>query len=181
MMTNLRNILSTIAFFCLVVFLVYKCSTGGTSKEDILKLDGRTIGTVIYKGGTKLEMEYEIDGLKYILKKSRPYTSIQNGEQFQIAYNPHNKNDAIPIYYEPVINEGIFETTNSLGDINWDINNYFTNQQIIGFDYKVNGIEYHKAQVIEFGTEKGDIILDRLYPVMYNVKNPKIAYILLDK
>lgn len=144
-----------------------------TESIEALKEYGlRTVGIIEPYGGNVI-CRYKIDDTPYEFKKSQPFSGLQEGEMYEVAYALDDKENAAVLYENPILPDSIFFLeTNSI-----EVKEQAINSRRFYFKYSVNGKSYQRYQKYKSG-EKVDE--NNTYMVKYSNMNPKIAYLIID-
>lgn len=160
---KLKNWISIIGLAIpIVAFMIYSKAVSDEYKE-IRKKGKKTIGEItVY--GSNITCTFRIRGVEKMKEMSTPHESIRDGERYYVYYY-----DPIPDRYyinfsEPVIDNTLFKETRTIEiDPGGDY---------LFFKYQVGGKSYERYQEAIEGLQES-----ATYPVFYNAKDPKIAYV----
>lgn len=147
-------------------------------QKSLLKKGNVTIGMCVYKDKSPLDYKqrqnvtwiYKIDGA-FFKKNTNASGDIQNGEFFNIYYNPSKKSETIIAYTEFIL-KGTYENT-----VSSYIHKCLLDNNVISFGYDANGKKHKRNQFVK-SIDK--INFNANYLVKYKKNTPKIAYIILD-
>ncbi len=167
-----KNILSLIGLVAIfgAIGLLYFIQT--SYMKQVKDRGSRTIG-VIESVGSNIICRYTIDGADYEYKKSQPFSGLQDGEVYEIAYFPDEKERVVILYESPILPDSIhFNETHSI-----KVKELWINNGRFQFLYIVDGKTYDRYQKYKNGQKVNG---GNSYLVKYNPSNPKIAYLIFE-
>ncbi|NQX82998.1 MAG: hypothetical protein HRT66_13540 [Flavobacteriaceae bacterium] len=148
--------------------LVYNLFYQRDHSEWLLNNGIKTEGRCINRGGSLL-WSYKIGNEWIDNVEPRPYDSFENGEWFEIYYNPDDNED-IQVAYDKFILKGEYINTKSES-----LKMHWYNKRNVYFLYFIDGEKHVRYQKINYDD---NIDLEKTYLVKYKKNNPDIAYIL---
>ena len=157
-----RNTMIYLVSFFLISLFIYSIREQGKAHDWLMKHGKRTTAQISLKG-SNIEYTYFVNGKAYTHLTSKPAVSVETGEQYEVLYDSSNVDECIILFAKPVIsNKEDFTVT-------WTtITEEVSINEAIRFTYQVAGQEYERYQ---------RLIKGKNYKVLYQSKNPKIAYI----
>ena len=140
-----------------------------------MKSHYKVIGEIINVRYKVVEVEYEINGKKYVYNDSKPYKNLVKSENYECFVSKIDLTNAIVLYNKPFIDtiEYKYDTIKAS-----NINPLFENERHILFKYIVDEEEFERIQSYKLYTRPKN--LTNLV-VIYRVDNPSIGYLVNSK
>lgn len=171
---KIKTVLIIVVVISFPFFLWKTCSYLRNDYLRLVKEGKRTVG-IVTSVGSSVALEYEVNNIKYKTGSQKPYSNIESGERFEVAYDSLDPSHSTALFFRPVINESDFGRTESIAvtDLKGSSN--------VEFSYSVgNETYYNYASIPEFFDESIDIYNNKKFLVRYNKTRPHVAYIYLD-
>lgn len=170
---TIHSILALLGMFLIVCIIIY---FDAKDTDEIIQNGAKTIGNMSPRLG-KVFVTYKLDTRECSNYQNSPFSGIQEGEKYVIIADKRNFNNILIEFDKPVIlrkDINCFRRTN-IQLIEKDLFNYGRD---VKFSYLVKGILYKRFQKMPIN-QKIDFSEKNTYEVIYDVRNPKIAYLSL--
>lgn len=169
----LQSILAILGM-CLVVYIFIWIDQKETN--EILQNGVKTIG-VMYPRLGKVFVRYRVGAKEYSTYQNSPFSSIQKGEKYVITVDKRDFNNILIQFDKPVIlakDLVYFRKTrgHSIETL------FFEYDGDIKITYKIRDQLFERFQRISMNF-KIDYSKSSVYEIIYDVRNPQIAYLIL--
>ncbi|MDJ1502973.1 hypothetical protein [Xanthocytophaga agilis] len=163
-----RNTTIYLISFFLISLFIYSIREQGNAHDWLIKYGKRTTAKVSIKG-SNIKYTYFVNGKPYTRVTSKPAVSLETGEQYEVLYDSSNADESIMLFDKPaILDKKDFAVTWTTMVEEVSIN------EAIRFTYQVEGKEYERYQSLPSEVK---FIESKDYKVLYQSKNPKVAYI----
>lgn len=170
MSDNRKALIGTIVFvgFIGILFHFYN-----QEKESLRKNGKTTIVTLTNTKGDRMDCYYQVEGKDYSAIKNVRDQYLQDGEKYNLFYDPEDPGAHCEIdYTNPVIEENSFSDTETVS-----IDQPIKLNKEVRFTYIVDGVQYTRFQE---PPETIDVNFTKTYRVKYNKENPSIGYLVFE-
>jgi hypothetical protein len=157
--------LSPFILIGLIVFVVYYTLNSQNDYREI-RNKGKYDTCLIRTHGEDIVCSFSIDGKDLTRTLSKPYATMNSGEQFRVYYYSEIPDKYYIAFEEPVINEADFDKTETI-----EIND---NGSYLKFSYSVDGKKIIRFQEMKEGVE---VDIGRAYTVKYRKSDINVGYI----
>ena len=131
--------------------------------------DGKRTTAKISLKGSNINYTYFVNGKAYTHLASKPAVSVETGEYYVVLYDSLNIDECIILFTKPVIlDKRDFAVTWATTVEEIAVN------EAVRFTYQVADQKYERYQRLPSGKK---LMKSKKYRVLYQNKNPKIAYI----
>ncbi len=158
----------------LAIIFYFAIVVRGDREMEILSNHFKVIGEIVNVRYKVVEVEYEINGRKYVYNDGKPYKNLVESENYECFVSKKDNTNAIILYSRPIIDTFKY----NYDTINATHIEYLSNEIEILFDYEVKGQEYERIQ--NYFLEKMPKNFNHL-KVVYRVENPSIGYLIQEK
>ena len=166
---SMKNIFSWIGLIALFYGIHWLWNWQDSNTDELKRTGELTIGK-IESYGNNVITEYEVNGEIFKRKRSQPFSGLQDGEQYYVAYNPTNPEEYAVIYERPHIDDSTeYEIISPI-----EVSRIPFNSRQLNFRYRVNGKEYKRTQKVYSQSEFSEVTN---LNVIFNKENPRIAYL----
>lgn len=155
----------------LIIILYLSFKLKNDDYKEIMKSHYTLKGKVVNVSYKVVEVEYEINGQKYIYNDSKPYKNLVETENYECLVSKKDITNVLILYYKPYIDtiNYKYDTINPS-----NLNPLFENERHILFNYIINGEEFERIQSYKLGTRPRNL---KNLVVMYRIDNPSIGYL----
>lgn len=165
MRNNIKTIVICLSIILAAVYLSFKDS----SKYAEIREKGDVYICEITRNGGDVFCDVSFNGNNKRLIRSKPYSTIENGELFKV-YHYYKYDDLFYIAYdEPIVDLSKFIEIKPLV--------FKEKGGFVYFEYVVGDVEYEKFQETKFDLDSLDF---STYKIYYKMNKPSIAYALKD-
>ena len=154
-----------------VIFVIYySIKIGKENFYEIMKSHYTVIGEVVNVRHKVVEVEYEINGKKYIRNDSKPHKNIVESERYECYVSKKDISKVLVLYSRPLL-----DTINYDYDTVRAVNIEDANDVDVLFEYYVKGVEYDRVQ--NYTLEKKPKKTKNLFAI-YRKDMPEIGYLI---
>jgi len=170
---TIHSILALLGMLLIVYVMIY---IDEKDADEIIQNGVKTIGNVSPRIGNVF-MTYTLNKKQWSNYQNSPFSGIQEGEKYVIIADKRKFNNILIEFDKPVI---LRKDINYFRKTKTQLieKNLFNYGSVVKFSYLVKGVLYKRFQKIPIN-QKIDFSEKNIYEVIYDLRNPKIAYLLL--